>query len=251
MATAVISRSAVAPPVTDRTCAPRPNGGKTGTKTGSRTGTLPEVAVLPFRSRISARDAVAHHPAGAETVGDIDHAIDRALVRAIARGSTSAMRTLFMRHQTRVYRFIKRMVRDHAEAEDLTSDVFLAVWRRADRFEGRSRVSTWLFGIARHKALTALQAAPPTLRDDKIMLTVRDPAPGPEGELHATERIAALRRALTALSHEHRQIIDLVYYRGKSIKEIGDMLGIGPSTVKTRMFYARKRLAALMTAAGV
>jgi RNA polymerase sigma-70 factor (ECF subfamily) len=83
------------------------------------------------------------------------------------------------------------------------------------------------------------------------MLTVRDPAPGPDGDLYARERVAALRCALTALSHEHRQIIDLVYYRGKSIKEIGDTLGIGPGTVKTRMFYARKRLAALMTAAGV
>lgn len=243
MTTAVISRSAIAPPVTDQTRAPRRHGG--------RTGTLDEAAVLPFRPRISTRNAVAHRPAGAEAIGDIDHVVDQDLVRAIARGSVSAMRALFTRHQTRVYRFVKRMVRDHAEAEDLTSDVFLAVWRRADRFEGRSRVSTWLFGIARHKALTALQAAKPICRDDKFMLTVRDPAPGPEGELCAIERIAALRRALATLSDEHRQIIDLVYYRGKSIKEIGDRLGIGPSTVKTRMFYARKRLAALMTAAGV
>jgi RNA polymerase sigma-70 factor (ECF subfamily) len=150
-----------------------------------------------------------------------------------------------------VYRFIKRIVHDHAEAEDLTSEVFLAVWRRADQFQGRSRVSTWLCGIARHKALTALQAVPPICRDDEIMLTVCDPAPGPEGELRAREEMVALRRALAALSREHRQIIDLVYYRGKSIKEIADMLGIGPNTVKTRMFYARKRLAGLMAAAGV
>jgi RNA polymerase sigma-70 factor (ECF subfamily) len=238
MTTAVISRAAVAPPVADWTCVPQRDGGTTGT--------LAEAAVLPFQSRIS---AVARR--AAETIGDIDHTIDHDLVRAIAHGSALAMRALFMRHQTRVYRFIKRMVRDHAEAEDLTSDVFLAVWRRADRFEGRSRVSTWLFGIARHKALSALQAVPPILRDDKVMLTVRDPAPGPDGDLYARERVAALRCALTALSHEHRQIIDLVYYRGKSIKEIGDTLGIGPGTVKTRMFYARKRLAALMTAAGV
>jgi RNA polymerase sigma-70 factor (ECF subfamily) len=181
------------------------------------------------------------------TLGDIDHA----LVRAIARGSRSAMRSLFMRYQARVYRFVKRMVRDHTQAEDLTSDVFLAVWRRADCFEGRSRVSTWLFGIARHKALAALEAALPICRDEEVLLAVRDPGPGPEGELHAREQIAALHRALAALSREHRQIIDLVYYRGKPIKEIADLLGIGLNTVKTRTFYARKRLADMIVAAGV
>jgi RNA polymerase sigma-70 factor (ECF subfamily) len=216
-------------------------------------------AVLPFRPRATAGDdggsasqvgprvqhTVARRPSG--MVDDIDHA----LVRAVARGSRSAMRTLFMRHQTRVYRVIKQIVRDHAEAEDLTSEVFLAVWRRADLFQGRSRVSTWLCGIARHKALTALQAVAPTCHDDEVMLTVCDPAPGPEDELHAKDRKVALRRALVALSREHREIVDLVYYRGKSIKEIAGMLGISPNTVKTRMFYARKRLAELMAAAGV
>jgi len=181
------------------------------------------------------------------TIGNFDHA----LVRAIARGSSRAMQTLFLLHQTRVYRFIKRIVRDHEEAEDLTSEVFLAVWRRADCFEGRSRVSTWLCGIARYKALAHLEAAPPTCHNHEVMLTVHDPAPGPEAELHVKETVRALRHSLAALSDEHREIIDLVYYRGRSIKEIADMLGIGLNTVKTRTFYARKRLAGLMAAAGV
>jgi RNA polymerase sigma-70 factor (ECF subfamily) len=218
-----------------------------------------EATILPFRPRVMPRDidmpveraapraprAVVRRASAA--VEDIDYA----LVRAVARGSKSAMRTLFMRHQIRVYRVIKRIVRDHAEAEDLTSEVFLAVWRRADLFQGRSRVSTWLCGIARHKALTAIETVPPVCHDEEAMLTVSDPAPSPEGDLYARERTAALRTALTALSREHREIIDLVYYRGKSIKEIAGMLGIGLNTVKTRMFYARKRLAGLIAAAGV
>jgi RNA polymerase sigma-70 factor (ECF subfamily) len=218
-----------------------------------------EAVVLPFRARVATRDAgvpvgraepYAPHAVERRAAGTVED-IDYALVRAVARGSKSAMRTLFIRHQIRVYRVIKRIVRDHAEAEDLTSEVFLAVWRRADLFQGRSRVSTWLCGIARHKALTALETVPPICHDEEAMLTVSDPAPSPEGHLYAQQRTAALRGAITALSREHREIIDLVYYRGKSIKEIADMLGIGLNTVKTRMFYARKRLAGLIAAAGV
>jgi RNA polymerase sigma-70 factor, ECF subfamily len=228
-----------------------------------RAGGTADAAVLVFRPRLEprVRPTVARRAAAlpqdfahdgaapAKPRPAIVHDADRALVFAIARGSKSAMRTLFMRHQVRVYRFLKRIVHDHAQAEDLTSDVFLAVWRRADLFQGRSRVSTWLCGIARHKALTALQAAPPVCHDQEVMLTVCDPGPGPEGELDAKDKVAMLRRALTALSREHREIIDLVYYRGKSIKQIADMLGIAPNTVKTRMFYARKRLAKLMAMA--
>jgi RNA polymerase sigma-70 factor (ECF subfamily) len=268
---AVISLCAIGSPVVGQTYTRQQDGGKTG-------GTV-ETAVLAFRPRVATRDdsgkpagrteprarraverraaglprLVVHDDAAAAaslpdgTAGDADDA----LVRAIARGSRSAMRTLFMRHQTRVYRFINRIVRDHMQAEDLTSDVFLAVWRRADLFQGRSRVSTWLCGIARHKALTALQTVPPICHDEEVMLTVCDPGPGPEGELQAKDKVAALRRALLGLSPEHRQIIDLVYFRDKSIKEIADMLGIGLNTVKTRTFYARKRLARLMAAAEV
>jgi RNA polymerase sigma-70 factor (ECF subfamily) len=266
MASAVISLSAVASPIIERICAPQSQGEKVASIKG---------AILVFRPLVAARDSdvpareaepsasdvaacgVAARPKivaqeGAVVAPELAAGeTDEALVRAIARGSKSAMRTLFLRHQIRVYRFVKRIVRDHEQAEDLTSEVFLAVWRRADCFEGRSRVSTWLCGIARHKALTALQTVSPTCHDDEVMLTVCDPAPGPEAELRAKDKVAALRRALEALSHEHRQIIDLIYYRGKSIKEIADMLGIGLNTVKTRAFYARRRLARLMVAADV
>src|SRR5438132_6434853 len=80
---------------------------------------------------------------------------DEALIRQIAQGNKLAMRALFARHQVRVYRYALRIVRDSGLAEDVVSDVFFDAWQHAGRFEGRSTVSTWLLGIARHKALTA------------------------------------------------------------------------------------------------
>src|ERR1700726_4599321 len=76
---------------------------------------------------------------------------DEMLLESIADGGRSAMHILSSRHNVRVYRFILRMVRDATLAEDLTSQVFLDVWRTASQFEGRSQVSTWLLSIARFK----------------------------------------------------------------------------------------------------
>ena len=82
---------------------------------------------------------------------------DETLLRSIAAGDRTAMQVIYSRHNLRVYRFILRIVRDASLAEDLTSQVFLDVWRTANQFEGRSQVSTWLLSIARFKALTALR----------------------------------------------------------------------------------------------
>jgi RNA polymerase sigma-70 factor, ECF subfamily len=80
---------------------------------------------------------------------------DDALIKAIAAGDRSAMRTLYDRHNMRLYRFILRIVADAGRAEDLVSEVFVDVWSQAGRFEGRSQVSTWILSIAHFKALTA------------------------------------------------------------------------------------------------
>ena len=73
---------------------------------------------------------------------------DEALIARIASADRLAMQVLFARHHARIYRFVLRLVRDQSKAEDLISEVFLDVWRQADRFEGRSAVSTWLLAIA-------------------------------------------------------------------------------------------------------
>jgi RNA polymerase sigma-70 factor (ECF subfamily) len=191
--------------------------------------------------------------AAAGPVADTPDAADETLIRQVARGDKVAMRTLFVRHQVRVYRIAQRIVGNRSAAEDVVTEVFLDVWKNAGRFEGRSTVSTWLLGIARHKALTAVAANPRPAEplDGERALGVVDPAEDPEAAMHRKERDALLRRCLEALSPEHGQIIDLVYYQEKSINEVADILGIPDSTVKTRMFYARKRLAMLIAAADI
>lgn len=174
---------------------------------------------------------------------------DEMLIRRIAKGDQLAMRTLFGRHRVPLYRWLLRLVGDAALAEDLLSDVFLDVWRQAAAFEARSSVSTWLLAIARYKALSARRRRPDAELDEKIASTVADPADDPEVVLQKKSRSELLRQSLGRLSPEHSEVIDLVYFHGKSVKEVAEVVGVAEATVKTRMFYARKKLADLVAAA--
>jgi len=144
-----------------------------------------------------------------------------------------------------------RLVRNESSAEDLISEVFLDVWRQAGKFEGRSAVSTWLLSIARFKALSALRRRSEDELDDETASAIEDQADDPEVALAKKDKGAALRECLTDLSPEHREIVDLVYYHEKSVAEVAEIVGIPEATVKTRMFYARKKLSELLKERGI
>ena len=173
---------------------------------------------------------------------------DEALVGRVARGDKLAMRSLFARHRVRIYRFVLRITRDESLTEDLVSDVFLEVWRRAAAYEARATVSTWLLAIARYKATSALRRHTEVVLDAETASAIVDPADDPETALQDKDRGEVLRRCLAQLSPEHAAIIDLVYYHERSVKEVADIVGIPEPTVKTRIFYARKKLADMMKA---
>ena len=191
--------------------------------------------------------AVATVPAAAGMAGETSS--DTILIERIAGGDKHAMQALFARHRMSIYRWLLRFVSNETLAEDLLSEVFLDVWRQAGRFEGRASVSTWLISIVRFKALSARRRRTEAELDEKIETTVADPANDPEAALQEKNRGELLRQALTRLSPEHREIIDLVYYHEKSVDECAHILGIPAATVKTRMFYARKKLAELVKGA--
>jgi RNA polymerase sigma-70 factor (ECF subfamily) len=176
---------------------------------------------------------------------------DEVLIARIAKGDRLAMEELYGRYRVPIYRFVLRMVRNPTTAEDLNSDVFLDVWRQAGTFEGRSAVSTWIFSIARFKALNALQRRPMEELDDEKAGAIEDQADDPETALAKKDKAAVLRACLLKLSAEHREIVNLVYYQHKSVEDVAGIVGIPEATVKTRMFYARKKLSELLTEQGI
>src|SRR5262249_22289442 len=171
---------------------------------------------------------------------------DELLIKAVAAGDRSAIRGLYARHHAKVFRFILRMVGNEATAEDVLAEVFFDAWRQAERFEGRSQVSTWLLAIARNKALSAMRSRRVDQLDDAYAETIEDETDDPETALERKNTTALVQRCLKNLSPAHREVIDLVYYHEKSMQEISDIVGIPVGTVKTRMFCARKQLAVLL-----
>jgi len=176
---------------------------------------------------------------------------DETLVALIAAGDKTAMRTLYVRHSARVFRFLLRIVDNAATAEDLASETFIDVWRQAGRFEARSKASTWLLGIARHKALSSLRQRRFEQLDDSAIALVPDPAGDPEADAERGSRAAVLRECLRQLPPAQSEILDLIYYHEQSIADVARLIGVPENTVKTRAFCARKRLAELLAERGI
>jgi RNA polymerase sigma-70 factor (ECF subfamily) len=176
---------------------------------------------------------------------------DEALIELIAEGDKRAMQVLYARHNVRVFRFIVRLTGNQTLAEDLVSEVFLDVWRQAEGFEAKSQVSTWLLAIARYKALSALRRRTEEHLDDRMAASIEDTSDDPETMVHTRDRNGIVKKCLTQLSPAHREVIDLVYYHEKSVDEVARIVGVPPATVKTRMFYARSKMADLLKQSGV
>src|SRR6266849_280204 len=194
--------------------------------------------------------AARSHPKPVRRSGRNTSTEDAVLMRRVAAADRTAMHILFSKHHVAVYRFVLQRLRDKALAEDVTSEVFLDVWRHAARFEGRSSVLTWILGIARHKTFAA-RSNPRSVEFDSDMADDQDHADDPDAPLQARDRSMVLRRCITKLSAEHREVIDLVYYQKQSMESIAAILGIPRNTAKTRVFYARKRLADELKKSGV
>jgi RNA polymerase sigma-70 factor (ECF subfamily) len=127
----------------------------------------------------------------------------------------------------------------------------MAVWRQAGKFEGRSAVSTWLLATTRFKALSALRRRKDVGLDDEAANAIEDASDDLEVAAQKKDTSQALRKCLTAPSSEHREIVDLVCYHKISVEEVAEIAGIPENTVKTRLFYAREKLAGPLNAAGI
>ena len=127
------------------------------------------------------------------TLRDLD---DAALLASIAAGNGDAMRSLFLRYRLHVYRFVLRLLNNAELADDLTSEVFLDVWRQSRQFEGRSTVATWIFAIARNKALATRRRQRHAPLEEAWLETIEDTADDPEAAVQKIDRRRLLRQIL-------------------------------------------------------
>lgn len=168
------------------------------------------------------------------------------LIGRIAAGELPAFEALYRDYRPRLMRFLDRMTRRPSLVEELLDDTMLVVWSRAGSYNGRSKVSTWIFAIAYRKALKALKRVDDAVEDEQ-MEQHEASGPGPEQQVGQMELRGLLARALDSLSAEHRAVVDLTYFHGIGYREIAEIVDCPVDTVKTRMFHARRRLKALLS----
>lgn len=178
---------------------------------------------------------------------------DEVLLERISAGDQQAFSQLYLRYQPKLVRYCARVLRDDlAQAADLVDEALFDVWRSADNFAGRSKPSTWIYSIARNKVISWLRKTSElTLEDESVLDALIDPAANPHEELAMDDMKQHLLRMMDQLTDEHREVLRLTYFEDKSVKEVADILEISENTVKTRMFYARKRMAQLLEKAGI
>lgn len=166
------------------------------------------------------------------------------LLAAVASGDQSAFERLYRLYEKRVFQYVCTLVFDAALAEEVVGDTMIAVWRGAGTYRRTSRVSTWIFGIARHKALDAVRRSGRTRRGTELDGAMHLPGPqdDPSEGVLQTELAGLTQRALAALSPNHQEILRLVFYEELPYEDIATLLDIPTNTVKTRVFYAKQQL---------
>lgn len=171
---------------------------------------------------------------------------DQGLLSAVAQGDMTAFEELHGRYFSKLMRFAFRIVDNTDTAEEVANDTLMIVWRTADRFEGRSKPSTWMFGIAYRTAQKARQKTARRMEDAML----EDSLTGAEGVEDDVVQRTDLANALKQLTPEMRAVVELTYFNGYVYTEIAQILECPVGTVKTRMMTARKHLRALLAGDG-
>jgi RNA polymerase sigma-70 factor, ECF subfamily len=169
---------------------------------------------------------------------------DHELLTAVAAGDQSAFERLYERFEKRAFQYALSIVRDRFVAEEVLVDAMTSVWHGAGRFNGQSQVSTWILGIARHKALDALRKHAKNRQDDPLEESgeLVDELETPAESLERASSANLTRRALGLLTADHQEILRLAFFEELPYEDIAALLSIPLNTVKTRVHYAKQHL---------
>lgn len=166
---------------------------------------------------------------------------ERELIEAVARGEKAAMRKLYELHHDPLFAFLKRKCGDDFLAADVLHDTMMEVWRSSARYSGKSSPKTWIFAIAKNKlydqfrkgSRLSVMEEPPEVIDD---------APDPATVIQNAQNAARVRACLDGLSDNHKTAIELAFFHELKYEEIAEVEQTPVSTIKTRIFHAKKLL---------
>ena len=174
---------------------------------------------------------------------------DTELLRQVAAGDEAAFAELYDLHAPSIYNYLLRLVNEPAIAEEILQEVFLAMWRGAQRFRAEAKVKTWLLRIAHHQAVSWLRRTRAALWPNDELEA--DAEASIEEHLARRWQIDQVRAALAQLTPKHRAVIELTFVQGLSYAEIAVVMSCPIGTVKSRMSYALRHLNDLLSEAAL
>lgn len=168
-----------------------------------------------------------------------------ALLQAIGRGDQKAFEELYSQYRKPLLAYSAGILGgDISLAEDAVDEAFTDIWRLSGRFNQIGNAAAWIRRIVRNKSVDVLRktSGRETHQSDDFFSNIRDGAHDPEQTALLTSEAHWLRGALAILNTDQREVVTLCYFEGRSLKEIADIAGCPPNTVKTRLHYARRKL---------
>jgi len=170
---------------------------------------------------------------------------DARLLALVSAGDLHAFEELYRAYHPRLKRFLANLLRRPHLVDEVLNDTMMVVWRQPEKYNGKSKVSTWIYAIAYRKSLKALRRRDEPI-EDKTADTRPSADPGPEQNLGQRQLQTLLLKAMGELSADHRAVVDLTYFHEIGYREIAELMDCPVDTVKTRMFHARRRLKAML-----
>ena len=166
---------------------------------------------------------------------------DTDLILRISRGDKQALRELYDRHAPGLRRFVENWIADRENAADIVHETLIDVWQSAERFQGRSSVKSWIYSIARNKAIDQNRRGVRMVYAEPDLETP-DEAPTPEQELQAFQNAERVRTCVNALSPTHKAAIQMAFFEDLTYAEVAEIEECPGGTIKTRIMHAKKLL---------
>ena len=179
---------------------------------------------------------------------------DGQLVELVARKDANALEALYDRYGRAAYSLARRILTEETLAQDVVQEVFLSLWRNADRFDaGRGTVATYVLSMTHHRAVDVVRREEHLRRwrtSDQGLELEPDPKPGVEDQVETSERRAEVRVALDELPAAQREALLLAYFGGYTQREVAALVGVPLGTVKTRMAAGMRKMREALQNAG-
>ncbi|NEY90071.1 RNA polymerase sigma factor [Tabrizicola oligotrophica] len=172
------------------------------------------------------------------------------LIDRVASGDKAAMAALYHALERPLFAFVQSRLNDPFLSNDILQDVFLDVWRGADRFEARSSVRSWIFGMAWRKVIDVHRASKRLSFSDSLP-DQEDESPAALSLIGQEQESRRLRGCMADLKDDHRTAIELAFYHDLGYREISEVMGVPEGTVKTRVFHAKKLLQHCLERSGI